>query len=585
MIKARPAPVDHCSMALSPPTLRRSATAHAADSDAGTTSDAGDSTAASSVHDAASAGRTARAIRGRVVGLEISDTIVRAVFAPGKGEPILAEIVLPAGAVRHGEVVDHDAVATALRDLWKRESFPTKRVVVGIGSSDVVTRQIDLPDVGERDLRSALRYEMADMIPFPVADSILDLVRMGAVDNERGVRQARVLGVAALRSSLQTLVSITKAAGLKAVAIDLTPFALIRAVSSPTTADDTEAIVHLGDFSIAVVVHRNGVPQFTRSLATSAAGSGISAELEAELELIEQYIQRTAGVDDELASATFDPVVSAIRGTLEYYEIQAGAAPITRITLTGHAAWAASIAPAVAAILEVPVGRPTPLEQTGNASSYAAALGLARSPGGDVIGPAVLHLLPGKDARATRRALLIRVIASAIVAALVLTTIGRFAGADAAGARADASAAESTAAATRAKVRAAETSLRGATELSTLQRHQADVAKLEIDWHRILGAIRAGFSGDATLLSLTAKGPTSTRTGSSPGSIQLSGQTSDQATISSLLVQLAAIPGVVSPWLASARAGRTGTATGVTTFSVTMELDDMAVVANGGGGT
>ena len=589
IIKAAPVTADHCCMGLSPPSLRRSATSRSSETDTGVGADgtnaATDQVASGAQHRMGPAGRASTSSRRRVVGLEISDTIVRAAYVPAKGEPLLAEISLPAGAVRHGDVIDHDAVVAALRELWKREAFPTKRVVVGIGSSDVVTRQLDLPDVADRDLRSALRFEMSDMIPFPVADSRLDLVRMGIVENERGVRQARVLGVAALASSLQTLVGITKAAGLKAVAIDLTPFALIRAVSSPTDPDDTEAIVHLGDFSIAVVVHRNGVPQFTRSLATSAAGSGISAELEAELGLIEQYIQRTAGVDDELASASSDPVVSAIRGTLEYYEIQAGAQPITRITLTGHTAWAASIAPAVAALLEVPVDRPSPLDHTASTSSYAAVLGLAKAPGNGVIGPAVLQLLPGKDARSTRRALVLRAVGSAVVTALALTAVGHVAGPDTASAQAEATAAQSKLSATRAQVKQLDTSLRGATELTNLQRHQADVQALEVDWPRILGAIRAGFSADATLLSLTAKGPTTSRTGSTPGSIQLSGQTSNQGSISALLVQLAAIPGVVSPWLASARAGRSGLGAGVTTFSVTMELDDKAIVgpSNGSG--
>ena len=525
--------------------------------------------------------------------------MLRAVSVPPKGlgrsTPIHAEIELPVGAVEHGEIIDAPAVVSALRQLWRTAKFPTKRVVVGIGSADVVTRQVELPDLDDRDLRSALRFEIADMIPFPVASSVLDLIRIGTFDDDRGVRHARVLSVAALRPALQQIVAITKDAGLKAVAIDLTPFALIRGVSPTTGPADTgaEAIVHLGDRSISVVVHRGGVPHFTRSFGTSATASGGASELGAELELIEQYIQRSAGPERGAAtSASADPVVSAIHGTLEYYALQTGATPVSRITLTGENSWAARIAPAIASLLDVAVGVSDPLspEATYQASpfiaatgtsSYTAAYGLAQPPGNDVVGPAVLHLLPGKDGPRSWWALGARSLGATVAAAAVLTGIGVVAGPDPGAAQTDARAAEAQLSSTKAELRALDTPLAESTELANLERHQRDVAKLQIDWHRILGAIRTGFPPDATLLSLTAKAPTSTRTGSTPGSIQLSGQTTSQASLSALLVQLSGIPGVTNPWLGSARAGTPSGDTTISTFSITMELDDQATVLAG----
>ena len=604
MIKPGGRAADPRVMANSSPLLRRSTTGPDQDGAPGASAD-GDTPVPADVIWGDHSRRASRSSSRRVVGLEITDTMVRAVSVPprglGSGPVTHAEVELPTGTVRHGDVLDQAALIEALQELWKVGRFPTKRVVVGIGNSDVVTRQIDLPDLDDKDLRSALRYEIVGMIPFPVADSVLDLSRIGTVEDDRGARRARVLSVAALRAPLQTIVSVTRAAGLKPVAIDLTPFALIRAVAPVTGSDETEAIVHLGDFSIVVVVHRDGIPLFTRSLATSAAGAGISRELEDELQLIEQYIQRTTGADVVESSGSFDPVVSAIRGTLEYYAIQVGATPLTRITLTGNNEWAANIAPSVALLTELPVALSDPMNLDApyqaspfiapiGTSSYAAALGLAQSPGGDVRGPAVLNLLPTRNVAATPRVAVARSIASAVVAGLFLVLFGAVVGPDTDAAQADAGAAESALAQNRSALTEVLPSLQDATESIGRSRRLEELDKSEIDWPRILGAVRDGFPADATMLSLTAEAATTTQTGSQPGSIQLSGQTTSQPSISALLVRLAAIPGVVTPWLVSARAGGEGGPDAVTTFSITMDLDGRAVVPgvsgdNDGGGT
>lgn len=539
--------------------------------------------------------RGVRSRRRRVVGLEITDSTVRAVSMPPagsrSGDALRAEVELPVGAVRHGEILDPAAVSDALRTLWKVGRFPTTRVVVGIGNSDVVTRQMEMADLDDKDLRLALRYEIVDMIPFPVADSILDLVRVEMVEDDSSLRHARVLGVAALRSPLQALVSVTRDAGLDPVAIDLTPFALIRAVSAGAV-DETEAIVHLGDSSITVVVHRNGVPRFTRGLATSASGLGISHELEAELQLIEQYIQRTAGGEVDEHSATFDPSVSAIRGTLDYYALQAGAVPITRVTLTGDNAWAAAIAASVESLIGVPVGLSDPMNAASpyqaspfiasvGTSSYVTALGLAQAPGGQVVGPEVLNLLPGRDQSWNWRTHLTGSIVAAAVTALLLIGLGLVAGPDSDAAQADADRAESSLATTRARLAFVAPALHDAVEVTILRRHLGELSSTQIDWPRILGEIRAGVPADATLLSIMAKAPTITRAGRQPGSIQLSGQTLSYAAISSLLARLDHVPGVVDPWLVSARAGQQGDVSSVTTFAITMNLDGAAVVASG----
>ncbi len=85
----------------------------------------------------------------KVVGLDIGTSGVRAAeLSLGKAAATLerfGQVALPPGAVRDGEVVDTDAVAAAIKQLWAQAKFSTKKVVVGVANQKVVVRQATFP--------------------------------------------------------------------------------------------------------------------------------------------------------------------------------------------------------------------------------------------------------------------------------------------------------------------------------------------------------------------------------------------------------------------------------------------------------
>jgi type IV pilus assembly protein PilM len=114
----------------------------------------------------------------RVVSLDIGTYAVRAVeLTVGGGEPVLerfAQVVLPPGAVEHGEVMDAAAVATSVRRLWSEGGLRSKRVVVGVANQRVIVRQAEFPVMSEEDFRAALQFEAQELIPMPVDEATLD---------------------------------------------------------------------------------------------------------------------------------------------------------------------------------------------------------------------------------------------------------------------------------------------------------------------------------------------------------------------------------------------------------------------------
>src|SRR6476469_8389834 len=114
------------------------------------------------------------------VGLDIGSFAVGAAADSGApGDWTLhrfAQLTLPPGAVVDGEIVDSLAVTEAIKALWQRGDFKSKKVSVGIANRWVKVRQAEVPALSPDEVRTSLRYEAQEEIPFAEEDAIVDFV-------------------------------------------------------------------------------------------------------------------------------------------------------------------------------------------------------------------------------------------------------------------------------------------------------------------------------------------------------------------------------------------------------------------------
>jgi type IV pilus assembly protein PilM len=164
-------------------------------------------------------------------------------------------------------VLDAAAVSTALRRLWKEVGFSSKKVVVGVANQRVVARTADLPAMPEDELRTALQYQVQELIPIPMAEAVTDYQIIERTTGDGGDETLRLLVVAAHKDMLRSLLAALDGAGLAAARIDMVPFALIRSIHVPgfDLGDEdgrpiAEAIVGVGAGVTNVVVHERASP-------------------------------------------------------------------------------------------------------------------------------------------------------------------------------------------------------------------------------------------------------------------------------------------------------------------------------------
>ena len=285
------------------------------------------------------------------VGLDIGSTAVRAAeMSIGPELPVVlraAQVPLPVGAVELGEVRQPDVVSGALQELWSRGGFKSREVLMGVGNQRVVVREIALPYLPTKELRQSLAFQVQEFIPMPVDDAVLDFDLLGEFEQE-GRQMVRLLLVAVQRGMVNLLVDAATAAKLEPVGLDLTPFALVRAVGTGEggmNLEDTgdEAVIDIGAHVTNICVHDRQVVRFVRILpsggrdVTLAIARGMGVEDEAAEQL--KRGERVEGHDLEeahrLALSRAGSFVDEIRSSLEFYTAQSQGSRVSRVLITG----------------------------------------------------------------------------------------------------------------------------------------------------------------------------------------------------------------------------------------------------------
>jgi type IV pilus assembly protein PilM len=284
------------------------------------------------------------------IGVDVGSTAVRAAEVTGGDKPTLvraAQIPLPPGAVENAEVRQPAVVAEALRELWSKGKFKNTQAYLGVGNQRVIVREIALPWLPEKELRSSLAFQVQEFIPISVDDAVLDYDPVGELEQE-GRKLLRILLVAAQRGMISALVAGATAAKLDPVGVDLTPFALVRAVGMFEGLDldvqGDEAVVDIGAHVTNICVHDRGLTRFVRILPSGgrditlaiARGLGVEDETAERLKRGEAVELGPALEDAQrIALQRAGAFVDEIRSSLEFYTAQVPGAKIGRVVVTG----------------------------------------------------------------------------------------------------------------------------------------------------------------------------------------------------------------------------------------------------------
>lgn len=111
----------------------------------------------------------------------------------------------------------------ALKELWLRGRFSSRRLVVALPSQQVLVRRVDLPLMSPQNLVKAACYKALEVLPLPLEEMLVDVC--GFVYKPK---QVEATVVAARRRYVEEYLDLFHQAGLQVVALELSALALQR---------------------------------------------------------------------------------------------------------------------------------------------------------------------------------------------------------------------------------------------------------------------------------------------------------------------------------------------------------------------
>ncbi len=339
-----------------------------------------------------------KAAKAAVVGLDLDPGHVAAAEVHVNGSVAVrrgAVATLAQGVLRDGEVSDAGALTTAIKDLWAEHDLP-KHVRLGIANQRIVVRSLDMPPLDDdRALESAVRVEAPDHIPMPMDEAVLDFQRIGNVETPAGTR-ARVVVVAVRREMVERYVEAVTAAGLKVAGVDLSAFALVRAMHD--RAHDASGVMYVnvsGLINVAVtsgehcLFTRAGTGGLDAMVQTLSDRRGLTSEHATQWMTHVGLVDPVESVegDADIVAATrtvldegVHQLADTVRNSLNFYRMQQNAASVDRVVLTGPVVTIPGLDAQLSSALGMPVERRVVSHEDGDetsASRLAVAAGLA----------------------------------------------------------------------------------------------------------------------------------------------------------------------------------------------------------------
>ncbi len=270
---------------------------------------------------------------------------------------------LPKDAVSDGNINDLDAVAEGLRRAWKRLGSRIKNASVALPAAAVISKKIFLPaGLREEDLEYQVESEANQYIPFALEEVNLDFQVVGPAPNSP--EEVEVLLAASRKANVEDRVAAIQSAGLKAIVVDVEPYAAEAAFDQicsqlPDGAkDQCVALVDIGANVMNVNVLRNGQSVYTRDQQIGGAqltqqiqnAFGLSAD---EAEAAKRNGGLPENYETDVLAPFLDSLATEVTRALQFFFTSTQYNEVSYVVLAGGCAALAGLDDAVATRTQV----------------------------------------------------------------------------------------------------------------------------------------------------------------------------------------------------------------------------------------
>ena len=231
---------------------------------------------------------------------------------PRNASPILRR-------VRHISFSEPGDGAFLLKEALRQEDFSRSRCVVALDMGDYQLLQVEAPDVPENELGAALRWQVRDLLSYPVEEAVLDFF---TVPHQGSRNRSKVAyAVASQKGVLSRRITFLQDAKVKIEALDIPEMALRNIGLRLPECRQGVALLYLEDHNGVILLIRDGLIYLTRKFGFGLGGLNADENHAGE--------EGEGVFHDELS----ERLVLEVQRSLDFFESNFRLSPITTLVI------------------------------------------------------------------------------------------------------------------------------------------------------------------------------------------------------------------------------------------------------------
>ncbi len=257
-------------------------------------------------------------------GLDISDLSLKLAKLKKKGKSFQllswGEQSLHSGIIENGEVKDEGLLTENIIKLLSKYSdrkIKNKNVIISLPEKKCFIKIIKMPKMTEKELESALLFEIENHIPFPLKEVYFDFQIIPSLQKDDFIN---LLVAAIPRKIADSYLSCAKKAGLSPLAFESESQSIPRALIKDNFSSFPVLIIDIGRSNTNFVIFSKNTPYFTasNSFSSNKITQAIFDKLGKSLEEAEK-IKIEDGLQDEKIFEIIKPALATLTSQIEKY--------------------------------------------------------------------------------------------------------------------------------------------------------------------------------------------------------------------------------------------------------------------------
>lgn len=233
-----------------------------------------------------------------------------------------------------------DIIMTAIGQSGIKE----KNVAIGLPSSKTFTTVIDVPIMGEAELKSTIKYQIDQYVPMSTDEAKVDWALLGQSLHDE--KQQEVLITSTANAYAEARLEFIESLGFNVIAAEPDPLAMIRSLL-PSDVKDARLIIDVGEQSTDLAITFNGSPRLVRTIPT-----GIRSLIKAAVQNLNvgedqarQFILKFGLAPDRLEGQVYraiegilDNFATELTKSIKFFQTRYPSTPVGGILLSGFGA-------------------------------------------------------------------------------------------------------------------------------------------------------------------------------------------------------------------------------------------------------